>query len=104
MTIDEQDFLERIVPKDGGQAPVYDGESYASMNCWLFDSRIFDACRAVPLSPRNELELTRAVQLAVDEMGMRFKVVKLAHAVLDLTTRSDVAEVQKRLATVNVRL
>ena len=104
LTIDDAGYLVRMVPRPGEAVPTYRGEIYASMNCWHFDSRIFDACRNVPMSPRNELELTRAVQLAIDEMGMRIKVATVALPVLDLSTRSDIYRVQKILATTNVRL
>ena len=103
LTIDDEGFLVRIVPREG-EAPSVHDEIYASMNCWLFDSRIFDACRNVEMSPRNELELPRAVQLAIDTMGMRFKVVRFALPVLDMSTRGDVASVQEKLRTINVRL
>jgi glucose-1-phosphate thymidylyltransferase len=74
------------------------------MNCWSFDSRIFDACRRTDISPRGELELPRAVQLAIDTLGMRFKVVKLDLPVLDMSTRGDIASVTKKLKAINVRL
>jgi len=104
LTIDDAGYLVRMVPRPGEPVPTYHGEVYASMNCWLFDSRIFDACRNIVMSPRNELELTRAVQLAIDEMGMKIKVKTLDLPVLDLSTRSDIYRVQKILATVNIRL
>ena len=93
-----------IVPR-AGENPGADGsEVYASMNCWLFDTSIFEACRQVPMSPRNELELPRAVQMGIDTMGMRFTAVRVSAAVLDLSTRSDIAEVQRRLSSVAVSL
>ncbi len=102
LTIDKDGLLVSIVPRVG-DTPSASDEIYASMNCWLFDSRIFDACRKVELSPRNELELPRAVQLAIDTMGMRFTVVRIALPVLDMSTRSDVAGVHERLKAINVR-
>lgn len=104
LTIDDAGYLVRIVARAGESLPMHRGETYASMNCWLFDKRIFDACRKVSMSPRNELELPRAVQLAIDEMEMRMKVVTVDLPVLDLSTRSDIYRVQKILATTNVRL
>jgi dTDP-glucose pyrophosphorylase len=100
LEIDENDHLVSITPKSGS-TPAASAEVYASMNCWLFDSRIFEACRKVPVSPRGELELPRAVQLAIDTMGMTFSVVRLALPVLDMTSRSDIAAVQQRLAGAN---
>ena len=103
LTIDNDGFLVSIVPR-AGAPPAGDGEVYASMNCWLFDTRIFDACRAVSMSPRNELELPRAVQLAIDTMGMKFTVVRLHLPVLDMSTRGDIASVEEKLRSINVRL
>jgi glucose-1-phosphate thymidylyltransferase len=104
LSFDEDGFLLRIVPRPDSPAVEPSDEVYASMNCWLFDRRIFEACRRVAMSPRHELELPRAVQLAIDEMGMRFKVVRVAMPVLDLSTRGDIYRVQQRLHSVNVRL
>jgi glucose-1-phosphate thymidylyltransferase len=68
-----------------------------SMNCWRFDSRIFDACRAVIPSPRGELELPGAVALAIAQ-GVRFKVLPATGPVLDLSRRADAADLSQRLA------
>jgi glucose-1-phosphate thymidylyltransferase len=70
-----------------------------SMNCWRFDSRIFAACRDVPPSPRGELELPEAVGLAV-RRGVTFTAVPARGPVLDLSRRSDTADVGRRLAGV----
>ena len=67
------------------------------MNCWLFDRRIFEACRAVDPSPRGELELPLAVQRAIDQRVMRIRAVSVAAPVLDLSARDDVAAVTNRL-------
>jgi len=44
------------------------------------------------------------VQLGIDEMEMRFKVIRLSMPVLDMSTRADIYRVQQRLQSVNVRL
>ena len=75
-----------------------------SMNCWRFDAAVFAACRAISPSPRGELEITDAVQWAVDRMGVRFQVLLCRDAVLDLSGRGDVGPVKERLAGVEVRL
>ncbi len=80
------------------------GEIFASLNCWSFTSEIFRACREVPRSARGEYELPQAVQLAIDRMGMRIRVVGLRAAVLDLSSRADIASVTDRLANVRVEL
>lgn len=75
-----------------------------SMNCWRFTRSIFDACRSIGPSPRGELELTDAVQFAVDRLGETFAVRTFDAPVLDLSRRADVAAVTERLARVEVRL
>jgi len=75
-----------------------------SLNCWRFDASIFDACRAIPPSPRGELEIPDAVQYAVDELGVPFGVVTCGEAVLDLTGRADIPAVTERLAGMEVSL
>ena len=74
-----------------------DREIYASLNCWSFTSEIFRACREVSPSARGELELPQAVQLAIDRLGMRMLVVPMRSAVLDMSSRGDVASVAARL-------
>ena len=97
-------FLRRILARPD-EAMVASGEEiYGSMNCWLFDAGIFRACREVALSPRGELELPRAVQLAIDTHGLQMKVIKVRAAVLDLSSRTDIAGVEERLRDVEVRL
>jgi dTDP-glucose pyrophosphorylase len=103
LSIDDAGNLVSITPR-AGDPPLTDGEVYASMNCWLFDTRIFEACRNVTMSPRNELELPRAVQLSIDAMGVTYKVIRLDDAVLDMSTRGDIASVEQKLKSINVRL
>lgn len=79
------------------------GRVFASMNCWLFDHGIFGACRAVPRSVRGELELTQAVQYAIDGLGMRFDVVLSDEAVLDLSSRADIPRVAGFLRGIDPR-
>jgi glucose-1-phosphate thymidylyltransferase len=97
-------YLRRILPKPS-EAMLRSGEEiYGSMNCWLFDSSIFRACREITVSPRGELELPRAVQLAIDSHGLKMKVIKVRAPVLDLSSRTDIAGVQERLRGVEVSL
>ena len=77
---------------------------YMSMNCWRFDTRIFDACRRVGLSPRGELELPLTVQQAIDDGRFPVEAVLSEAGVLDLSGRADIAAVAQRLAGVEVRL
>jgi dTDP-glucose pyrophosphorylase len=80
------------------------GEVLASLNCWSFTSDIFRACREVQPSARGELELPQAVQLAIDRMGMHMTVIPMRAAVLDMSSRTDIASVKERLSSVTVRL
>jgi glucose-1-phosphate thymidylyltransferase len=96
--VDAGGYLTRIVEKPGRE--YYDAagpEALISMNLWRFDERIFGACRDVPRSARGEYELPEAVGLAVAR-GVPFKTVPASGAVLDLSSRSDVALVSARLA------
>lgn len=97
-------FLRRILARPSDEMVNSGEEIYGSMNCWLFDSSIFRACREIALSPRGELELPRAVQLAIDSHGLRMKVIRLRAPVLDLSSRTDIAGVQERLRDVEVSL
>ena len=97
-------YLRRILAVPN-EAMVRSGEEiYGSMNCWLFDTGIFRACREITVSPRGELELPRAVQLAIDDHGMKMRVIRMHAGVLDLSSRSDIAGVQERLRGVEVSL
>jgi len=101
--VDASGCLTRIVEKPGAEAAAAAGpHALLSMNCWRFDRRIFAACRDVERSPRGEFELPLAVALAI-ERGMRVSAVPARGPVLDLSSRSDVAEVARRLAGVEVR-
>jgi glucose-1-phosphate thymidylyltransferase len=77
---------------------------WVSMNCWRFGPSIFEACRHIKPSPRGELEVTDAVQYAIDHLGERFHVVRVRAGVLDLTRRSDIPSVARFLQHVPVRL
>ena len=68
-----------------------------SMNLWRLDAAIFDACRDVAPSSRGERELPDAVRLAVARGG-QFRVLVSRGTVLDVTSRADVALVERRLA------
>jgi dTDP-glucose pyrophosphorylase len=101
---DENGFLRRILVGKAAQEIDDSANALASMNCWLFDHRIFEACRSVPISVRNEFELPQAVQLAIDTMGMKIRVIPIDAGVLDLSSRADVATVAERLASIRVTL
>jgi dTDP-glucose pyrophosphorylase len=85
--IDPDGSLRKITEKPA----VVDENSYVSMNAWLFGTAIFDACRSVRPSERGELELTAAVQYAIDVLAERFAAIPVRSGVLDLSSRADVA-------------
>ena len=98
-------YLEKIVEKpDEMPETARDGEVFISMNCWRFNAEIFCACEQVARSARGEYELPEAVQLGLSSLGLRFKAVPFHTGVLDLSNRSDIAQVARRLAGVEVEL
>jgi glucose-1-phosphate thymidylyltransferase len=103
--VGEDGFLRRIVEKPSeDELAAMPAPLLVSMNCWRLDAAIFQSCRAIAPSPRGELELTDAVQHAIDCLGVRFRAVRVAASVLDLTGRQDVAPVARVLAGVRVEL
>jgi glucose-1-phosphate thymidylyltransferase len=100
--VDRDGFLADIVEKPDTAANLR-GDKLISMNCWRFDSRVFPACREVPISSRGEYELPAAVKLAIHG-GAKFRVAISHDGVLDLSRRSDIASVAERLKNVRVDL
>jgi glucose-1-phosphate thymidylyltransferase len=94
-------YLRRIVEKpDARTLAGFGDDAYVSMNCWRFSSEIFPACRTVRPSSRGELEIPVAAQHAMDEYGARFLTFLVHEGVLDLSRRGDIAEVKKRLSSI----
>lgn len=103
-TVDKQGLLVHIEEKPRGEAVAQpDGARLISMNCWRFSRAIFDLCREVPRSARGEFELPLAVNLGIAR-GLQVKVAISHGGVLDLSRRSDIAEVASRLKDVQVNL
>jgi glucose-1-phosphate thymidylyltransferase len=97
LRVDADGFLSSIIEKPGADVMRGAGpRALVSMNCWRFDARIFEACRAVPRSPRGEFELPMAVGVALAR-GVPFTVVPARGEVLDLSRQSDVTDVSRRL-------
>ena len=97
---DAAGYLTRIVEKPSTENVKRAGShARVSMNCWRFDARIFDDCRAVPRSPRGEFELPDAVTRAIGR-GIRFRVLPANGPVLDLSQRADAADITRRLSNV----
>jgi dTDP-glucose pyrophosphorylase len=90
---DENNYLTRIVEKPETVAE----NSFVSMNAWLFSSKIFEACCNIKPSVRNELELTDAVQFAIENLGEKFKITTSNEGVLDLSSRADIEKVVEKL-------
>ncbi len=100
---DPQGYATRLVePGDASLGP--DDDALISMNCWMFTPTIFAACRAIAPSASGELEIQAAVRHAIATLGERFRVLPFRAAVLDLTSRGDVAFVTERLAGTRVQL
>jgi len=97
--VDDDGYLTAIVEKP---ARIERKNVFVSMNCWRFDRRIFEACRGVARSVRGEFELPEAVAGAV-RRGVRFKAIRAAGPVLDLSRRADTADIERRLAGVDPR-
>ena len=103
--VDEAGNLQRVLEKpDEATLASLGSEVYLSMNCWRFTASIFEACRHIAPSPRGELEITDAVQYAIDQLVETFRVLTFAAPVLDLSCRADIGPVSKRLAGTEVRL
>jgi dTDP-glucose pyrophosphorylase len=102
LTIDAHGNLQDIIEKPDPETLATYGEDFpVSMNCWRFGPSIFTACRSISPSPRGEIELPNAVRHAVRVMGERFRAVPVVAAVLDLSRRADIAEVERRLAHID---
>jgi dTDP-glucose pyrophosphorylase len=102
---DPRGNLRQIVEKPTAEHLASLGDNVGiSMNCWRFDERIFAACDAIEPSERGELEITSAVQFAVDHLEVAFEVVPVSAAVLDLTSRNDIEGVAQRLRGMPVQL
>jgi glucose-1-phosphate thymidylyltransferase len=102
---DAQGNLQRIIEKpDAATLAALGDNLLVSMNCWSFSPAIFKACAAIGPSPRGEYEIPDAVQYATDTLGERFKVIVSRDAVLDLSSRADIASVAKTLAGSPVNL
>ncbi len=74
------------------------GQVLVSMNLYRFGPAVFGHCRAVEPDPdRGELELTAAVTALIRSKGTPFHVIRREEPVLDLTSRTDIAQVAAAL-------
>jgi glucose-1-phosphate thymidylyltransferase len=104
LVVSRNGWLERVIEKpDAATIDAAGGDVEVSMNCWVVPPEILDVIRALPLSPRGELELPMAVDALVAR-GTRFRVVHSDEPVLDLSQRGDVAGIAAALEGREVRL
>ena len=103
LDVGDDDMLRGIIEKPDASFDLK-GESarWVGMNLWAVTPAVVDACRRVPLSSRGEFELPEAIGLALRE-GVPVRAVRLSAAVLDLSRRTDIAGVVKRLSSVDPR-
>jgi glucose-1-phosphate thymidylyltransferase len=92
-------LLDIIEKPDAATLAAYGDDFFVSMNCWRFNSAIFTSCRSIGPSARGELELPGAVRHALTT-GQRFQTFPIDVGVLDLSQRSDIAAVERRLADI----
>jgi dTDP-glucose pyrophosphorylase len=95
--IDADGYLKKILEKPSQSMTLEEG-ALVSVNCWRFPPAIFEACRGIPLSERGEYELPTAVEKAMKDLGVRFRVVRCHEGVLDLSFRADIANVVQKLS------
>jgi glucose-1-phosphate thymidylyltransferase len=101
--IDERGLLRRVLEKpDAATLASLPRPLWLSMNCWRFTPAIFDACHNISPSARGELEITDAVQYAIDVREEPFVAVKIRAPVLDMTSRADITDMAARLRGVEV--
>jgi len=103
LSVDAAGYLEDIIEKPDNATYMRMGNAPVSMNIWSVPPAIFHACEQVTPSARGELELPDAVRIAI-RGGVRFQVIPVAKAVLDLSRRADVPGVAERLKGVAVHL
>ncbi|MEO8909794.1 MAG: sugar phosphate nucleotidyltransferase, partial [Gemmatimonadaceae bacterium] len=104
LNVSADGYLRGIIEKPDPSVFASLGSDQVSMNCWHLTSEIFRACRDVPPSSRDEIELPAAVQYAIDVLGMRIRVIPADAPVLDLSRRADIPIVTERLRGVVLKL
>ena len=101
LNVSEDGLLHGIVEKPGETFDLTSvSAQWVGMNLWAVTPAIVDTCRRVPRSSRGEFELPEAVGLALRE-GVPVRAVRLRAPVLDLSRRTDIANVVARLSSVD---
>ena len=102
---DERGNLQRIIEKPEPEVVDQLPEPIlVSMNCWRFGPAIFQACRSIEKSPRGEYEIPDAVMVSIERLGQQYRIIPSKQAVLDLSSRRDIASVTRLLRKEEVRL
>jgi dTDP-glucose pyrophosphorylase len=105
LEVDADGFLAGILEKPDDETWRRVGaHALISMNCWAFGPAMFAAGRRIGRSPRGEFELADAVRYAMVHLGERFAVLPVESPVLDLSMRTDIPSVARRLEGTDVRL
>lgn len=94
LSLDEKGKLKKIVEKPD----VTNKNAFISMNAWIFSSKIFEACKNIKQSSRNEFELADAVNFAIQNLEEKFIAVYSNEGVLDLSNRADIEKVREKLS------
>lgn len=103
--IDRNGYLSQIIEKPSEEDLAQLTRPLTiSMNCWRFGPRIFEACGAIPVSPRGEFEITDAVRYCMTNLNCRFKVATVHAPVLDLSYQTDIYPVTQMLASRRVSI
>jgi dTDP-glucose pyrophosphorylase len=103
--LDADNYLEKIMEKpDAATLASLPKPLWVSMNCWRFGPAIFEACRAIPPSPRGEYEIPDAVNYVMHVLGKPFRAVTVRAPVLDMTSRDDIGPVAAILRGTKVEL
>ncbi len=102
---DEQGNMIRIIEKpDEATIAALPEPIGISMNCWRFNSTIFEACRSISPSPRGELELPDAVMYTINKLNQKYAAPVVKGTILDMSGRADIASVTEKLAGSRVEL
>lgn len=100
---DENGHLTDIIEKPSEEELAAHPEPQVSMNCFMFEPSIFDACERIEPSPRGELEIQSAIRLLVSE-GTPMTVVPSTDGVLDMSGRGDIPSVVEALSSITPEL
>lgn len=95
-------LLAGLIEKPGPGIAIAE-DTLISMTLWRFSPEIFEHCRKIEKSERDEYELPDAVTRAI-EHGMRLRVARSGLGVLDITRRSDIPAVARWLRGIEVSL